>query len=75
MGLLRNLQERRKGTGQKEVPWQNVRKERALRILAVRLWHLKFFSCPHSSQRGPQGFRGEELLSPGRTAVKPELSS
>lgn len=53
MGLLRNLQERRKDTGQKEVPWQNVRKERALRILAVRLWHLRFFSCPHSSQRGP----------------------
>lgn len=34
VGLLRNLQVKRKGTHQKEVPWVNVGKERALKILA-----------------------------------------
>lgn len=32
MGLLGNLQVKRKGTHQKEVPWVNVGKERALKI-------------------------------------------
>lgn len=74
MGLLRNLQVRRKGTHPKEVPWENV-EERASRILVGRQWYLRFLSSPRSSQRGPQGFQGEELLSPGRTAVKPKVSS
>jgi len=63
---------KRKGPHQKEVPWVSVRKERALKILAGK--HLSFISCPYSHRHGPRGFRGEELLSPGRTAVEPELT-
>ena len=39
MGLLRNVQVKRKGTHQKEVPWVNVGKERASKILAGKQWH------------------------------------
>lgn len=64
---------RKKGTHPKEVPWENEGEDfEDLSRLAVAS---EILSCPHSSQLGPQGFRGEELLSPGRTAVKPELSS
>ena len=70
---MRNIQVKRKGTHQKEVPWMNVGKERASKISADKQWHCSFISCPDSHLHGPQGFRGEEVLSPGRTAVKPEL--
>lgn len=46
MGLLRNLQVRRKGTHPKEVPWENVEKERASKILAGRQAASEIFKLP-----------------------------
>lgn len=71
---MRNLQVKRKGIHKKEVSWVHEGKERALIILAGKRWHLGFISCPFSHPHGPQGFRDEGLLSPCRTAVKPELT-